>query len=435
MYFFIKFFFSMILLPFFMKELFSSCLLSVYFLYTIMNMSEMLIINSLSFMDWMAYLLISLSLLICYFSFFMINNKLKLFMISMSCLIMILYFMSDSILNLFILFELSLIPMVILIMGFGFQPERLKAGRFMFIYTVVASSSLLISLLKMNNQGLNWLSMFSFNFLNIPIMFNMWIIFGLTLAFLVKIPSFLIHFWLPKAHVEAPLEGSMILAGVMLKMGLYGMIRFMTFMFMYFNKYWLIIISLFIIGSIYSCWMAITADDLKMIVAYSSISHMNFSLVGLMSYLNLGISSCTLIMVSHGFSSSSLFFLVTLLYNNNHSRSSIINKGYISIFPSFSLVMFMGWCLNMASPPSISFLGEVFSMMCLNYMINGMIIMSLMYIIMNSFFSILNYGISSHSSFKVNVKSSLGNILSIMIPMYMFMVIIFLFFSMDLLMN
>nr|YP_010393006.1 NADH dehydrogenase subunit 4 [Xylonora corona]UPX88868.1 NADH dehydrogenase subunit 4 [Xylonora corona] len=270
----------------------------------------------------------------------------------------ILFFVSSSWMFFFFFFELALIPTLWLILSWGYQPERLQAGVFMMMYTSCASMPLMIILLWMAGCAS------SDKFLLVKMLgleLNCWgplFTFMLVLGFLVKLPVFLVHSWLPKAHVEAPLPGSMLLAGVMLKLGGFGLCRVL----------WLggcVDYSLLSVVLVSSVWgglicsgFCLCQSDLKALVAYSSIGHMSLCLCGIFSFFSSGWLGAQSMMFCHGLCSPMMFCLVAVLYEASQSRSVGLNKGLLVLLPSF--VVF--WCcfcmLNMGFPLSLNFISE-----------------------------------------------------------------------------
>nr|YP_001936614.1 NADH dehydrogenase subunit 4 [Eremobates cf. palpisetulosus SEM-2008]ACA49842.1 NADH dehydrogenase subunit 4 [Eremobates cf. palpisetulosus SEM-2008] len=258
----------------------------------------------------------------------------------------------------YIFFELVLIPTLLMIVGWGVQPERLQAGVYMLFYTLGASLPLLLGLMYMyyNLGSLNfYLSWFEGE------VGGGWIL-VMMLAFLVKLPMYMVHLWLPKAHVEAPVAGSMILAGVLLKLGGYGLYRVMMMFYtnIYYYSCW--IISLSLIGGVVISMICICQVDLKSLIAYSSVSHMGILLGGYCTFNSWGLEGGLIMMIAHGLCSSGLFCLVNIFYERFHTRSIIMIKGMMMIFPSLGLFWFMMSMGNMASPPTINLLGEIMLM-------------------------------------------------------------------------
>nr|YP_010849275.1 NADH dehydrogenase subunit 4 [Krisna expansiva]WGG89415.1 NADH dehydrogenase subunit 4 [Krisna expansiva] len=311
--------------------------------------------------DFYSFFLIFLCLLISCFMlmsvFSLINLNFFIFMIFFLCFILILVFSCLNLFIFYIFFEFSLIPLILLIFGWGYQPERLSSGFYLFFYTLFASLPLLILIIYLY-LNFNFLFLGFFYSIN----FNFIIHFVMVFSFLVKFPMFMVHFWLPKAHVQAPVFGSMILAGIMLKLGGYGLIRFM-FMFDYFFLiYGYIWYGLSIYGCLIVGMICLIQGDSKCLIAYSSISHMGLCLVGFLSLCKLGILSSYLMMISHGFCSSGLFYVCNVIYLRTLSRSFYINKGLMGFIPGLTLILFLLCLFNMSCPPSVNFLSEVFIM-------------------------------------------------------------------------
>nr|UXW93498.1 NADH dehydrogenase subunit 4 [Hymenoptera sp. 4 GYN-2021] len=349
---------------------------------------------------WICSLMIMSSMMI-----YELNNFIKYFLFLIFMMVLFL-FLTFSVMNLFLFyffFECSLIPTLCLILGWGFQLDRLQAGLYLLFYTLFASLPFLFGLFYLYFiSGTMSFLMFFENIVNFD---NIYLYICMIFAFLVKMPMFLVHLWLPKAHVEAPISGSMILAGVMLKLGGYGLLRMMKIFIEVGNKFNYIFISISLIGGILVSLMCFFQVDMKSLIAYSSVVHMSMLLMGLFTYFNWGLMGSYLLMISHGLCSSGMFCLVNVVYERLGSRSLMVNKGLINFMPSMSLWWFLLCSSNMAAPPSLNLMGEI---MLINSIISWSNL-SLFLLIFLSFFSafytLYLYSFTQHGKFNYSIYS------------------------------
>nr|YP_009000472.1 NADH dehydrogenase subunit 4 [Ornithodoros brasiliensis]AHF21686.1 NADH dehydrogenase subunit 4 [Ornithodoros brasiliensis]QZP40889.1 NADH dehydrogenase subunit 4 [Ornithodoros brasiliensis] len=321
-------------------------------------------IGSFVGVDLMGFLLIQLSLFIVILMY-MASMSLSIFnegMFSFYSLLMafllVFCFSVYNLIGFYLFFESVLFPIVMLIVGWGNQPERLQAGLYMLFYTLGGSLPLLLFLLSNGNEFS--ISIFYAGWQSCKmgtLMFCMGI-----LAFLVKMPMFMVHVWLPKAHVEAPVAGSMILAGVLLKLGIYGLLRVKIFFIDEMKNYGFVFMSIILMGGIFVSLICLCQVDVKALIAYSSVCHMGLSLGGVISMSSWGLTGNMLMMLGHGLCSSGLFCLANIYYERLYSRSLILLKGMGIFFPFLSVMWFLFSITNMAAPPSMNLGGEILLM-------------------------------------------------------------------------
>lgn len=291
---------------------------------------------------------------------------------------LILAFSSSNLLGYYFFFEFSLIPTLILIITWGYQPERLISGVYIIIYTVGASLPFLIFLLMIrNNFGRRYIRVIFFYQYSL----RQLLLVSITLAFLVKLPIYGVHLWLPKAHVEAPLAGSIILAGILLKLGGYGLWLFIILIRSKVDGNFLIylITGIRLWGGFLASVMCLRQVDVKSFVAYSSVRHIRLVIAGFFLNSEWGVTRAKITIFAHGFTSSCLFVLAYYSYKKVNSRSLNLIGGYLAIFPYLSLLWFTFCCINIAAPPFLNLLGEMFIIPSLS--LGGIIILIVMGII------------------------------------------------------
>lgn len=289
-----------------------------------------------------------------------INTQRKniIILIQLLELLLIGVFSVLDILLFYICFESVLIPLFFIIGLYGTRKRKINAIYELFIYTIFGSLFILLAIL------IQYLETGTTNYqliTPIPLSFNRQLILWLMFfqGFAIKIPMVPFHIWLPEAHVEAPTIGSVLLAGVILKLGGYGFQRINIPLFPDANLFFTpLVFGLAIIGIIYSSISCLAQIDIKKIIAYSSIGHMNSSLQGLFSNNIHGIQGSIYFMITHGLISSGLFLLIGILYDRYHTRTLIYYRGLVLIMPLFILFFFIFSMANIAFPGTGSFISE-----------------------------------------------------------------------------
>jgi len=275
-------------------------------------------------------------------------------------LLLVLVFTVLDLFLFYIFFEAILIPMSFLIGLWGSRERKVRAFYLLFFYTIVGSLLLLISILYIykitGTTNYEFLSQHN-NFFSPMEEYFLWI--GFFLSFASKIPLFPFHIWLPEVHVEASTPGSVLLAGILLKLGVYGFFRYNLVLFpdasLFFSPF---IYTLCILGIVFASLNAIMQTDLKRIVAYSSITHMNLVVLGIFSFNLYGLEGALLQSISHGFVAGSLFFLIGFLYSRHHTRTLHYYRGITQLMPVYSSLFLVFTMANIALPGTSSFVGE-----------------------------------------------------------------------------
>lgn len=306
------------------------------------------------------FLLTTLLIFLCVlFSWGNTNYKELLFnLLSLELLLLLVFSVLDLFLF-YVFFEAILIPLFILIGFLGSRARKIRAAYLIFFYTLIGSLLMLLGIIYIYTQvgtlNILYISAFNFTFEE-----QKWLWLAFFLSFSSKIPMFPFHIWLPEAHVEAPTVGSVLLAGILLKLGVYGFLRFSLTLFpeasIYFSP---LVYILSLIGIIYTSLTAIRQTDIKRIIAYSSIAHMNLVTLGLFSITISGIEGSIIQSISHGFVSGGLFLMIGMLYDRYHSRLLFYYSGLVHTMPLYSAFLLVFILANIAMPGTSSFIGEV----------------------------------------------------------------------------
>nr|YP_010324867.1 NADH dehydrogenase subunit 4 [Ixodes nuttallianus]UNO53788.1 NADH dehydrogenase subunit 4 [Ixodes nuttallianus] len=308
----------------------------------------------LSFNLYLLSIWVVILMLLTSFKDMVYDNKYFKFYTFLMLFLLFMCFFSMNLMMFYFFFESILFPIIMMIFNWGNQPERLQAGIYMLMYTLFGSLPLFILMFLYGKYSLNYLFM---DFMCMKYMGTMF--FLMMLGFLVKVPMYFMHLWLPKAHVEAPISGSMILAAVLLKLGVYGIYRFKMFFVNELVGYGHVLMTISILGSVFVGVVCMFQTDVKALIAYSSVCHMGVVLGGSLSMNFFSSFGSLVLMLGHGLCSSGLFCLGNILYERFSTRSLLLLKGMNKIFPSLSMWWFLLSIVNMAAPPSMNIFGEI----------------------------------------------------------------------------
>ncbi len=272
-------------------------------------------------------------------------------------------FMSLDFLVFYVFWEVMLVPMYFLIGVWG-GPRKLYAAIKFFLYTLAGSVLMLVGILLLYFRHLEVMGYPSFDIiawqnLGFPMNLQYWVFLAFFVGFAIKVPMFPFHTWLPDAHVEAPTAGSVILAGVLLKMGTYGFVRFSLPMFPEATMHFLqpmLILSL--IGIIYGALVAMMQKDMKSLVAYSSVSHLGFVMLGVFAATPVALQGGVLQMINHGISTGALFLIVGIVYERRHTRMITEYGGLSHIMPIYAVVFLIMTLSSIGMPALNGFIGE-----------------------------------------------------------------------------
>lgn len=331
---------------------------------TVLNWGNLLItIDGISlFFITLSILLIPICILM---SWNAIDNLKREFLISLFVILTLLIgvFSVMDIIVFYILFEAILIPMFLMIGIWGSREEKVKAAFYFFFYTLIGSLLMLLSIFKIYSLTgtTNYLSLI---IIEIPSTLQFWLFLGFFASLSVKIPMIPFHIWLPQAHVEAPVAGSVLLAGILLKLGGYGFIRFGYPLFPVASEHFspfIIIISL--IAIIYASFTTCRQTDIKRLIAYSSVSHMGLVTLSIFCHSKEGLMASIIMMIAHGLVSSGLFMSSAVLYVRHHSRAIRYFRGVVITMPIFSIITLILILANIGFPLTLNFIAEFLSIL------------------------------------------------------------------------
>ena len=311
------------------------------------------------------FLLTSFLSLICILASWNIKDRIKEYMIAMLILQtgMLGVFISLDLFLFYTFWELMLIPMYLIIGVWG-GPRRIYATIKFFVYTMAGSVLMLIAIIFLYFMHHKATGEYTFDLLkiynlDIPLGAQFWLFLAFFFAFAIKVPMFPFHTWLPDAHVEAPTAGSVILAGVLLKMGTYGFVRFSLPLFPYASHQFVPLITwLAVAGIIYGALVAMVQEDLKKLVAYSSVSHLGFVILGIFVFNVQGMEGGILQMINHGLSTGALFLIVGMLYERRHTRMIADYGGVTKKMPILAVFFMVATLSSIGLPGLNGFVGE-----------------------------------------------------------------------------
>jgi NADH-quinone oxidoreductase subunit M len=294
-----------------------------------------------------------------------IQDKVKGFFISMLMLEtgMLGVFCATDLFLFYLFWETMLFPMYFLI-GIWGGPRKIYAAIKFVLFTMFGSLLMLIGVIKLYlmtspEPGGRTTDLLAILNLHVPSGMQIWLFLVFAIAFAIKVPLFPFHTWLPDAHVEAPTAGSIILAGVLLKMGTYGFLRFCIPLFPYATVQFTPIISvLALIGIIYGAFVAMVQKDVKSLVAYSSVAHLGFVMLGMFALTSQGVSGSILQMINHGITAGALFLLVGMIYERRHTRLIADFGGIAHVMPVFTVIFIIVTLASIGLPGTNGFVGE-----------------------------------------------------------------------------
>jgi len=397
MYFFIIFF---TIFLFFNKFGFSYNILYYLFDFNWFNIKYWLAIDSISiFFIILCLFLLIICLILNWYLIYKINLFLFTLILLFLCLICI-FFTNDAFI-LFIFFEFIIFPLFIIVGIWGSRERKVFAAYQLFVFTLIGSIFALFGFLYLYSiyGSFNFIYYYSLDLIEYKYLVFFFLFFG----FSVKVPIIPLHMWLPEAHVEAPTVGSVILAGIILKLSFYIYLRLLIFFFssVIFDVLYLLFV-IFIIGIILPSFFSIAQIDMKKVIAYSSISHMNYSLIGLFNNNIISLLGSTFMMFGHALVSSALFISIGIIYDRYKSRILFYYGGLVLIMPLFISLFFIFILSNFGMPLTINFVGEFVIFIDIFYTNSFLSIITLIGMFLTMLYSLFLYNRISTGPLKLN---------------------------------
>lgn len=316
-----------------------------------------------------------MSFFILGFIFFVELNTVVLFFSKLLVLISLLFFLSMNFFSLYIFFELSLFPILFLILGFGSQIEKILSSYYLLFYASFCSFPFLYIFFFFNE-------FFFFNFLSFKLRFFFFLIF--CLCFLIKFPIYFFHLWLPKAHVEAPTTASILLAGLLLKLGTGGFLRIIITMFFLVDLFFFFSF----LGILFCSFICLFQSDSKALAAYSSIVHISFLFLGLLFFFISSKLGRIILILGHGYTSTLIFFIIGEFFHFTNSRMIYFFNRFLNSNLFFVVFFFFVFLSNIGIPPSVSFFSELFIVVCSFYFSFYFLFLVFFYFVISFYYSL-----------------------------------------------
>nr|ALO64805.1 NADH dehydrogenase subunit 4 [Lasioglossum parvulum] len=391
----------------FMIKNFISCLLML--MSVKLFMKYYFLINfcmiSLNFgMSIYSYMMVILSMWIFSLIILFLNEKGNLLCLKMLLILLInliMFFLSLQLFLFYFMFEFSLIMIFFIIIKWGKGEKCLEASYYMMFYTLFFSLPFLIFLfMVIFNMKVDLMMLLELKYF----WMNNYFFFFMMSTFFVKIPIYMFHGWLLKAHVEAPVFGSMILASILLKLGTYGLLQMMLiFMFLFIKlKFYIIMLSL--LGSVILSGVCLRQMDMKILVAYSSVVHMGILISSMLTFFKISVIGGYIIMVAHGLCSSGLFYLVNICYQETNSRLMLINKGMMNYIPKMGMMWFLFCTSNMSAPISLNLVGEVLLLIGLMMWMEYLMVLMILFCFLGVIYSLYLFCYLQHGEMNYYLK-------------------------------